>query len=86
VTNLALFATGRFNGDGRQGSHWKDGLAIGLMDPTLAPGELAILSALDLRALDAIGWDLATPEPGTITLVLSGLLSAIAFRTRLSKG
>lgn len=59
--SIALFSTGSFNGDGRQASHWKDNLGLGLLDPTLAPGQLGILSANDLLALDAIGFDLFTP-------------------------
>lgn len=60
-SNIALFSTGSFNGDGRQASHWKDNLGLGLLDPTLAPGQLGVLSANDLLALDAIGFNLYTP-------------------------
>ena len=59
ATSLGAFSTGAFNGDGRQASHWKDNLNLGLMDPTLANGELGILRQLDLDAMDAIGWNLA---------------------------
>ena len=57
VTSLGKFSTGAFNGDGRQASHWKDNLGLGIMDPTLASGELAKITALDIKALDVIGWD-----------------------------
>lgn len=71
TTNLGLFATGVKHGDGRQASHWKDGLGLGLLDPTAAPRELLALTPLDLLAMDTIGWDL--PEPGTPLLILAGL-------------
>jgi hypothetical protein len=57
----AYFSTGVYNGDGRQASHWKDsatGVAqLGLLDPTLAYGQRGIVTALDLAAFDAIGWN-----------------------------
>lgn len=72
-TNDGLFSTGQFNGDGRQASHWKDNLGLGLLDPTFAPGEFGDITPLDVKAFDAIGWDLASsaaiPEPGTNALI-----------------
>ncbi|WP_380875378.1 hypothetical protein ACFB49_04400 [Sphingomonas sp. DBB INV C78] len=57
------FSTGRYNGDGRQASHWKDNLPgvpqIGVMDPTVAYGHQDIVEGLDLAAFDAIGYDIA---------------------------
>jgi hypothetical protein len=71
-------------GDGRVASHWKDdrisGKYLGLMDPTLEPGERATLTDNDLSALDAIGYKTrglftapnlirlkpARPQPGAI--------------------
>jgi hypothetical protein len=58
-TNLGQFSTGVYNGDGRQASHWKDALDLGIMDPTAANGEVLKISGLDLRAFDVIGWNLA---------------------------
>lgn len=58
-TEIAQFSTGEFLGDGRQGSHWKDSLGIGIMDPTFAPGEIGNVSDTDLQLLDASGWTLA---------------------------
>lgn len=57
VTKIASFSTGSLFGDGRQASHWKDNLGLGLLDPTGAPGELLSISENDLRAFDAIGWN-----------------------------
>jgi hypothetical protein len=71
------FSTGVNFGDGRQASHWKDNLGLGIMDPTALPaGQVNVVSDLDLQALDAIGWDLVPiPEPGTaaVGLALIGL-------------
>lgn len=70
VTNLGLFSTGSANGDGRQASHWKDNLGLGLMDPTFAPGEFGDITQLDLDGFDAIGWDaVAVPEPSSFLLL-----------------
>ena len=58
--------------DGRQTSHWKDGLRIhdginctillepqiGIMDPTGGSCQQAIVTAADLAVIDAIGWTL----------------------------
>jgi hypothetical protein len=57
-------ATGYYNGDGNQASHWKDsptcnGYAqFGVMDPTVCYGQMGVVKALDLAAFDAIGWNL----------------------------
>lgn len=71
ITSLAPFSLGRVHGDGRQASHWKDNLGIGIMDPTVGAGESLFISAVDIRAFDVIGWDMAVPEPSTF-LLLSG--------------
>lgn len=56
------FSTGRFNGDGRQASHWKDSPAgqpqLGILDPTAAFGQMGRVTSLDLAAYDAIGWNI----------------------------
>jgi hypothetical protein len=62
ATGGGYFSTGLYNGDGRQASHWKDGLNLGLMDPTLGYGQLGIVTPLDLAAFDAIGWNLASSD------------------------
>jgi hypothetical protein len=58
LTSLGSFATGQFNGDGRQASHWKDSLGLGIMDPTFAYGELGVVKPLDIRAFDVIGYEI----------------------------
>ncbi len=87
LTNLATYSTGRFNGDGRQASHWKDNLGLGIMDPTAASGEFLQITSLDELAFDVIGWDLAAepiPEPATLILLGIGLagLWGMYFRKR----
>ncbi|MDQ3441573.1 MAG: NF038122 family metalloprotease [Planctomycetota bacterium] len=81
MTNLALFSTGDFNGDGQQASHWKDNMGIGIMDPTIASGEFGVISERDRRAMDVIGYNLVVPEPSSLALLgLAGL--ALARRRR----
>ena len=85
TTNLALFSTGINFGDGRQASHWKDSLGIGVMDPTAATGEQLLISALDIRGFDAIGWNLASatvPEPSPLALVVLGISALGIIRRR----
>jgi hypothetical protein len=56
-------ATGSFNGDGDQASHWKDALGcfdqLGIMDPTFCFGQIGVVTGLDLAAFDAMGWNLS---------------------------
>ncbi len=80
---LSHFSTGSF-GDGRQASHWKDGLGLGILDPTSAPaGQLNIVTELDIQALDAIGFNriAAVPEPASL-VVLSAICFAGVLRRR----
>ena len=91
ATNLGGFSTGTFNGDGRQASHWKDNLGLGIMDPTAALGELLQISELDLRAFDVIGWNRASapppvPEVNTAVLSLLGLAGLALARRKNIKG
>jgi hypothetical protein len=77
---------GFFSGDGRQASHWKDnnitGTLIGMMDPTLANGQLFAITDSDIRALDLIGYDIAVPEPTTLILFAAGAMAVIRRRRR----
>ena len=69
----SLFATGSYNGDGDQASHWKDspgcGSQLGIMDPTACFGQRDEVTALDLAAFDAIGYNLATDARSSSYLV-----------------
>jgi len=82
-TSIALFADGVNYGDGRQASHWKDNLGIGILDPTASYGEKLNISATDLRAFDVMGYNLTpVPEPGNV-LELCGLVAgAMLLRLR----
>lgn len=77
-------STGRTEGDGNQASHWKDNLGLGIMDPTLAFGELVPIGANDILAFDLIGWDIAVPvpEPTSSLLLLGAAAAGIMLRRR----
>lgn len=81
-----LFSTGPYDGDGRQASHWKDDLSLGIMDPTAAAGEKLNISELDLRAFDVIGYNrfaTVVPEPTPIALFATvGMLFPVVRRRR----
>lgn len=85
VITAATFATGRLNGDGRQASHWKDELGLGIMDPTFAPGQLGQITPLDLVGFDVIGYNLITPVPVPGPLPLAALPVAFAWSRRLRR-
>lgn len=72
------FATGRNFGDGQTPSHWKDSLGLGLMDPTAGQGELLVVRPDDLTAFDAIGWNVAVPEPSTCAALAVGVATLVA--------
>lgn len=92
VYNGGFFSTGAYNGDGRQASHWKDSASglpqLGVMDPTVAFGQMGIIRGLDLALFDAIGWNpnidvlsnpnyafstaRAVPEPATWAQMILG--------------
>jgi hypothetical protein len=72
TTKIADYSTGtnrNLGGDGFQASHWKSsGGALGIMEPTIAPGQRKNLSPLDRQALDAIGWDAGTGQANLTNL------------------
>jgi hypothetical protein len=81
-TDEILMSTGAYTGDGRQASHWKDSLGLGLMDPTASYGEVVPVSESDFRAMDVIGYDIASvPEPGQLAMLL-GLAAVGLYRRR----
>ena len=64
-------------GDARQASHWKDdNLAVrylGVMDPTIAPGERQFLTDADVDVLDTIGYRTKTlGDPTIVVPIASG--------------
>jgi hypothetical protein len=77
------------DGNPDQASHWRDQFpAIGIMDPTGAPGETFFpdfFQLSDLRLLDAIGWDWA-PENGLTTIPFFDGFNVIAIDTSLWTG
>ncbi|NCP64480.1 MAG: PEP-CTERM sorting domain-containing protein [Paraglaciecola sp.] len=81
ATAIAPFSTGRFGGDGQQASHWKDNLGLGILDPTVAFGELLQVSVLDLVAFDVIGWDIRVPAPSTLLMFMLAA-AGVAYRRK----
>jgi len=81
------FSTGVNFGDGRQASHWKDNLYIGLMDPTAGLGETLEITGYDILAMDVVGWNVAAiPEPSGWAMLGAGmLLLAVRQRSRSNK-
>ncbi|QOV90501.1 NF038122 family metalloprotease [Humisphaera borealis] len=61
TSSIADFSTGAIYEE----SHWKNGLGIGIMDPTAGAGNLLPFTTIDQRAFDVIGYDRVVPEPST---------------------
>jgi hypothetical protein len=88
ITAGALYADGINFGDGRQASHWKDDLGLGIMDPTAANGELMAISANDIRGFDVIGYNLVSasvPEPSSFVLGIALFTTLGAFMKRKAR-
>jgi len=88
VGGLDHFSLGTVNGDGRQASHWRDnnlgdGIQLGILDPSAqGPGNLNVVTALDLQAIDIIGYNLiAVPEPSSL-LIIGGAFGTLLMRRR----
>jgi hypothetical protein len=72
ATSIAGFSSGSFHGDGYQASHWNSPDAppfcsglVGIMNPYLCSGRAgfnrnAVITANDIAAFDAIGWNFHT--------------------------
>jgi len=76
ATPLAAFSTGAVYEE----SHWQNGMGLGLMNPTVQKAVVLGFSNNDLRAFDAIGYNLI-PEPTSFALL--GLASCMRLnRTR----
>jgi hypothetical protein len=74
-------ATGSFNGDGDQASHWKDSLGcfdqLGIMDPTFCFGQIGVVTGLDLAAFDAMGWNLSVDALSFRNMSTSDIYNAL---------
>jgi len=80
ATSLAKFSPGA--NDNYQASHWLQGTGS-LMDPAVAAGVSQNITALDIKALDVIGYDvIVVAEPASLTLLFGGIALAIARRRR----
>jgi hypothetical protein len=77
TTAIANFATGMnesIGGSGLQASHWQGTTgSSGIMNPTLGLGMRREVSTLDLRGMDAIGWNLTNNSNAVQTIDLSAL-------------
>ncbi len=91
VNSEFRMSTGVNKGDGRQASHWKDGdlmggNVIGVMDPTLAAGQVIEITNADLRAFDLIGYDIAfqpvPAPPAVVSLGIGGLVGLLGVGAR----
>jgi hypothetical protein len=52
------------------------------MQPTIAAGATQNITAIDLEAMNVIGWDLALPEPGSVALLGTALAGLLVMRRR----
>jgi hypothetical protein len=88
TTKSADYATGvnrNLGGDGFQASHWKSsGGALGIMEPTIAPGQRKNLRPLDQQALDAIGWDASSAGPASPITLQNQAKAALAARLNVT--
>lgn len=79
VYKNGYYSTGAYNGDGSQASHWIDNEyaprvnpacsnvvtpAIGIMNPTMGNCEEGVVTALDISAFDAIGYNTKVNDLG----------------------
>lgn len=75
VTKIASFETGL----NYEASHWLNGQnKADILNPTIINGQLQTISANDLRAMDAIGWNLATVN-NSLTTAPNQLTNAVSY-------
>ncbi len=88
ITRESALSTGRYNGDGRQPSHWKDdvftGTRLGMMDPTFDYGEVFEITDNDLRVFDVIGYDIVLALGSTTTSTITTSSSTTTTSTTTS--
>lgn len=85
ATMEGRFANGVVRGDGWQASHWhfQNPPKIGIMDPAVDFGQLMSITDQDVRAFDAIGYDVqSVPEPSTMALLGLGVAAFIRRRKK----
>jgi hypothetical protein len=78
--SMLALSTGRpdgTGGDGKPPSHWKDehltGQYLGVMNPTIAPGEYQFITDNDLTVLEAIGYRIRNVmDPTTVIPLTAG--------------
>lgn len=85
---IGHFARGKVDlglgSDGLQTSHWNGTTSTGIMDPLLDLGERSNIANIDLRALDIIGYDLASQGSLNYSQLLSESKAALASRLGIS--
>lgn len=89
LTPIESFSTGDFHGDGAQASHWIAS-SPAIMNPHIPAGVTEMITPVDIRLLDVIGWDTVpvqvhAPEPSSLALFGIGTLALLATTARRRK-
>lgn len=84
ATDIAQFNNPAFSSCSPCGDYgdWATGATPLVQDAFATPGSSPTLSYAELTALDVIGYDLVTPEPGTAALIAIGLISLAIHKRR----
>ena len=80
VTNLHTFNNSASNG--LDSSDWASGQGNDSFNQYSGSGVVNNISAVDLQALDVIGWTLAVPEPTSGTLLMLGAVGCSVYSLR----